>query len=321
LSLLKRKSKNRRHGRDQHVLDVKLRSDQVRANRMRFGAIGLVSLAGTLTAFFVLWHVSVWALDLLAYKNPAFDIERIDVQTDGVVSKEQVRRWAGVKVGENLLALDLARIKRDLEMAPAIRSAAVERVMPHLLKLRVTERVPVAQVMVLRIKPDGSAEPGIVLLDKDGVVMLPLTPGQRAQPAATNAMLPALCGVSLSKVLPGKKIDLEQVHAALDLICAFNHSPMTGLAQLRQIDVSAPEILQATTETQSKIVFALTGPGQQLRRWRDIRDRAQRQGSVIATLDLSVPGNIPVVLTAALPLQPSPAPSHNPQPTPRKKNV
>lgn len=316
-----RKYKNRRHGRELHVLDVKMRSDQVRANRMRFGAIGIASLAGTLAAFFIIWQAGAFALDLTLYKNPAFTMEKIDTQTDGVVSKEQIRRWAGVKTGQNLLALDLARVKRDLEMSPAIRSAAVERVMPHTLKLRVTERIPVAQMVVLRAKPDGSTEPATVLLDKDGFVMQPLTAAQRAQPAATNAALPAIFGVNLSGVMPGKKIDSAQVRGALQLVCAFGHSPMAGLADLREIDVSSPEILQVSTGGQGKIVFDLTNPESQLRRWRDIRDRAQKQGSAITSLDLSVPGNIPAVfLTATGPASPALPKNSNPQPT-HKKNV
>ena len=45
----------------------------------------------------------------MVYENRAFAIEQIDVQTDGVISTDQLRRWAGVKAGENLLALDLAQ--------------------------------------------------------------------------------------------------------------------------------------------------------------------------------------------------------------------
>ena len=55
-------------------------------------------------------------------------------------SADQLRRWAGVKPGENLFALDLARVKRDLEMVPLIDSVSVERVLPRTLRIRVTER-------------------------------------------------------------------------------------------------------------------------------------------------------------------------------------
>ncbi|HXC99415.1 MAG TPA: FtsQ-type POTRA domain-containing protein [Verrucomicrobiae bacterium] len=314
------KSRNRRSGREQHVLDVKLRSDQVRAARLRLGGIGVGMTLATLAGFFILWRAGSWTLDRMIYDNPAFAVERIDVKTDGVISAEQVRRWSGVKAGQNLLALDLARVKRDLEMAAPIRSAAVERVMPHTLKLCVTERVPVAQITVLRLKPGGATEPSIVYLDRDGFVLIPLAAAQLAQAARTNNVLPVICGLNLSEVMPGKKIDSMQVRGALQLIGAFQHSPLAGLTDLRLVDVSSPELLQATTGDQGKIVFSLSNPDQQLRRWRDIRDRAQQQGMAIASLDLSVPGNIPAVLVAAGPAPLNVPKNINPQPI-RKKNV
>ncbi len=321
MSWFSRPLKNRRSGREQQVLDVKLRSDQVRATRMRLGAIGLGMTVATLVGFFILWRAGVWTMNLMFYDNPAFAVEKIDVRTDGVLSAEQVRRWSGVNPGQNLLALDLARVKRDLEMAPAIRAAAVDRVMPNTLKLRVSERVPIAQISVLRLKPGGGAEPSTVFLDRDGFVMLPLAPGQRSLAAArANDVLPAICGLNLGEVMPGKKIDSAQVRGALALLCAFQHSPMAGLSDLQLIDVSTPDVLQVTTGDQGKIVFSLKNPDQQLRRWRDIRDRALQQGMAIASLDLSVPGNIPAVLVATAPAPLNVPKNLNPQPI-RKKNV
>src|SRR6266540_5550445 len=134
-----RKLRNRRSGR-RYVLDVKLRSDHVRATRMRLGAIALGVLFGTVFGLYVLWRVGEWSLAQLVYKNRSFAIQQIDVQTDGVIALEQLRRWAGVKPGDNLFALDLARVKRDLEMVPVIGSVSVERVLPRTLRIRVTER-------------------------------------------------------------------------------------------------------------------------------------------------------------------------------------
>ena len=74
-----------------------------------------------------LWRGGVWLLDYLIYKNDAFAIQQIDVQTDGVLTSETIRHWAMVKTGQNLMALDLTRVKRDLEMQPPIQFAAVER--------------------------------------------------------------------------------------------------------------------------------------------------------------------------------------------------
>src|SRR5689334_12219484 len=124
MSLLKRKPRNRRVGRE-HVLDVKLRAEQIRAGRMRLASIAIGMTLATLLGFYLLWRGGEWTLDALLYKNDAFAIRQIDVQTDGVIAADQLRRWAGVKAGENLFALDMTRVKRDLEMISAIRSVAV----------------------------------------------------------------------------------------------------------------------------------------------------------------------------------------------------
>ncbi len=71
-----------------------------------------------------------WTLDKFVYENSEFAIRRVDVQTDGVISPDQLRRWSGVKPGDNLMALDLASVKRNLELVSTIGSVSVERVLP-----------------------------------------------------------------------------------------------------------------------------------------------------------------------------------------------
>src|SRR5213593_321336 len=121
----RRKSRNRRLGRD-FVLDVKLRSSQVRAARSRLAAISLGVAFAIFFGLYLLWRTGEWALNQFVYENQAFAINVIDVQTDGVIALDQLRRWSGVKFTENLMALDLGRVKRDLELVPAIQSGAVE---------------------------------------------------------------------------------------------------------------------------------------------------------------------------------------------------
>ena len=111
----KREQKNRRLNRG-HVLDVKLRSDQVRAARTRLASIALGVTLGTVFGLYLFWRAGEWALDKFVYENPTFAIQRIEVQTDGVIAPEQLRRWSGVKPGANLIALDLASVKRNLEL-------------------------------------------------------------------------------------------------------------------------------------------------------------------------------------------------------------
>jgi cell division septal protein FtsQ len=304
------KQKNRRTGRGR-VLDVKLRSDQVRAARTRVAALAFGVLFGTVFGLYLLWRIGDWALNRLVYENSTFAIRQIEAQTDGVISPDQLRRWAGVKPGENLLALDLAKVKRDLELVPLIGSVSVERILPQTLRIRVTEREPVAQVNVQRRSSRGSVETAVFLLDPDGYVMLPLDPRQRATPPSqADDPLPLLRGVNPNDLQPGRRIESPQVQAALELIAAFGRSPMAGLVDLGRIDVSAQEVLVVTTGQGGEVTFGLRDLERQLRRWREIYDRGQRMNQAIASLDLAVGNNIPVrwLEASAVPASPPKAP-------------
>jgi len=288
-----RRQKNKRNSRG-HVLDVKLRSDQVRRSRIRFGALSFGVAFGTLFGFYLLWRIGEWALDRLVYENRTFALQQIDIKTDGVISLEQLQRWMGVRDGENLFALDLARVKRDLEMVPLIDTVSVERVLPRTLRVRVTEREAVAQVNVPRTSPRGGIEVAVFHLDPEGFVMLPLDPRQRSAPLAqADEPLPVLTGIPLHELQPGHRIELSQARVALHLIVQFAHSPMAGLVDLRRIDVSESEVIVVTTGQGSEVTFGLQDVDRQLRRWREVHDLGQRMNRSLATLDLAVTNNIP----------------------------
>jgi cell division septal protein FtsQ len=278
---------------------------------MRLASVALGVTFGTFFGLYLIWRAGEWALNRLVYENQTFAILQMDIQTDGVISADQLRRWAGVKLGENLLALDLARVKRDLELVPLIGSVSVERVLPRTLRLCVTEREPVAQVNVPRARERGGIEVAVFHLDAEGYVMVPLDPRQRTTPLKhTNDVLPVLTGMKLTEIQPGQSVESPQVHAALDLIEEFGCSPMAGLVDLRRIDVAAPEVLVATTAQGSEVTFGLVHLDQQLRRWRAIHDLGQRQGRILATLDLAVTNSIPARWQEAnaLPIPPTKPP-------------
>jgi len=286
--------RNRRLGRG-HVLDVKLRSGQVRATRMRLAAMAFGVLFGTVFGLYLFWRAGEWALDYFVYENPEFAIRHIDVQTDGVILPDQLRHWAGVKPGDNLLALDLATVKRNLELVSMIDSVSVERVLPRTLRIRVNEREPVAQVNVPTADASGKILVTVFQLDADGYVMQPLDPRLCVMPLGqVSDQLPVITGLNAFQLQPGRRMDSPQVQAALHLITAFNSSPMAGLVDVQRIDVSAPEVLVVTTLQGSEITFDLDDFSRQLGRWREIYDVGQRMNKAIATLNLAVTNNIPV---------------------------
>ena len=288
------KNQNRRLHRT-HVLDVKLRSDQVRATRVRMVSWTFALVAGTFLGLFLFWRAGVWTLDTFVYENADFAIQQVDVATDGVIAPEQLRRWTRVKPGSNLIHLDLADVKRNLELVSVIETVSVERVLPRTLKVRVTEREPVAQVNVPHTDATGAIVVSVFQLDANGVVMLPLDPRLCVVPLArVNPSLPVIAGLNVFQLQPGRRVELPQVRAALQLIAAFDQSPMAGLVDLRHVDVTAPGVVVATTGQGSEITFGLENLDQQLRRWRAIHDLGLQKKTTIASADLAVANNVPV---------------------------
>jgi len=295
LQHLFRVGNRRRHRENSNVLRVKLRTDELRRVRTRFAAQVLTVFLSGAALLFIGWRGVDWAVKEFVTENPAFVTKTIDLQTDGVLTTEALRRWAGVHIGENLMRFDLTRIKRELELVPLIQSVAVERALPDTLRIRVTERVPMAQVPVLRPRAGGGYTPVLHLLDASGHVMLPPDRTMVADPKSLQLdWLTELRGVN--------DVDLRR-------------------ADIRRVDVSTPEILVATTSTGSEITFAAHRDfDTQLRRWRAVQDVATQQGKAIATLDVSISQNLPARWVEASTVPAPPAKPAKPAPY-RRKNA
>jgi cell division septal protein FtsQ len=296
----KRERKNRRHGRG-HVLDVKLRSDQVRGARVRLATAACVLIFGTVFGLYLFWRAGEWTLNKFVYENSEFAIEHIDVQTNGKITDDQLRRWSGVRPGQNLIALNLAAVERNLELVSAIQSVSVERVLPRTLKIRVTEREPIAQVDIPRTDSRSGISVSVFELDANGFVIQPLDPRLRVVPLAqAYGSLPVLTGLNIFQLQTGHHLQMPQAQAALKLISAFSHSSMAGLVQLQRIDVSSPQVVVVITTQGSEITFGLDNLPQQLARWREIYDLGRQTNKTIASADLAVANNVPVHWTQSV---------------------
>lgn len=317
----KRTRKNRRLARE-HVLDVKLRSSQVRATRLRLAAVALGSIFAAIAGLYLAWRASQWGLNGLLYENRAFAIQDIEVQTDGIIALEQLRRWTGVQPGQNLFALDLAAVRRNLELVSMIQSVSLEKVLPHTLRIRVVERDPLAQLNVARPTASGTIELVPFYLDADGYVISPLSPAQcnASLAAQTNVPLPMIIGFKASEVQPGRRLEAPQARGALQFLQAFERSSIQGLVDLKQIDISQPDVLVVKTGQGSEVTFGLADLERQILRWQAVFEFAQRNNKAIATLDLAVSDNIPATW-----LEASAVPQSSARPTkplrPRKKHV
>lgn len=322
----KRKTKNRRNERDS-VLEVKMRSRDASRARLRVvtGLVGAVG--GTTLGVLVIWQAYQWALQRFVYGNDAYAIRRIELRHHGRLLPDQIRRWAGVETGQNLLAVDLDRVRHDLEMIPWVERAEVEALRPDCLRLAVWEREPMVQVVVWRLSvPDGSAWPETNYLDGEGFVLPPLYP-QWMKPGepADFAHLTRLTGLDRAEVNPGQKILRPQVAAALNLVRAYESSSMYSLVDLEEVDVSGGDFLKGTMKHGSQLIFGMGDFERQMRLWRSIHDYTASQLRSIEWLDLSITNNLPARLREVTPgggpsVPQPPAPARPSRKPPQRRN-
>jgi cell division septal protein FtsQ len=298
---IRRRSKNRRLTK-RNILDVKLRTRGARMARLRLAATALAVALGMVAGLYGLWRGGEIALDRLVFQNESFAVRRIQVQNEGVIAPAEIVRWSGVKEGDNLLGLDLNRVQRYLELMPLIRSAAVERVPPDILRIRVEEREPIARVMAHLLAPSGQGTTVVnYYLDEEGYVMGWADGiGGGSVPERTNGLLPVLEGLTAQSLRSGQVTVIPEVKAALRLVSAFDRSAMAERVLLESVDLTVTGLIQVQARSReggqvSQIRFGYEEVEEQLWRWRRIDDYSRRQRQEILTLDLSVRDNIPVV--------------------------
>ncbi|MBX3745028.1 MAG: FtsQ-type POTRA domain-containing protein [Verrucomicrobiae bacterium] len=300
---------------------MKMRSRDARRGRMRALTTAVSVVAGTATGGVLLWQGYQWALDRFVYSNEAYAIRRLELRHEGRLRPDQIRQWANVHPGQNLLALDLDRVRYDLELNPWIAWADVEAHRPDGIRLTVWEREPVAQVVVWRFSVgDGRAWPETNYLDAAGFVLPPLRrewvkPGE----SIDFSFLPQLVGLDGYPVIPGQVLRHRMAHAALELIRAYEWSSLYPLVDLDRVDVSGSHLLTGMLRQGTEVTFATFDFERQMRHWRSIHDYGERHGLVAASLDLSITNNLPVRwrTNAVSPESPPPRPAKPKRSPPR----
>lgn len=299
--MLPRKKENRKRPKKENVLDVKARSDSTSRRRAQVVFMALSFCVGIFGSAWGIWKGGEYLLNRFVYDSQSFAIRKIEIRSNGVITRERLLQWAGVKVGDNLLELDLPRVKTNLELAPNIRSVSLERQLPNVLKVRVWERRPVARyVGVLPRGDKGSYQRIEYLLDADGFVMMPVDSQYRIATAREREKsLPRLVNLDPATLRLGEQVKGLTVRSALELVGAFPQSRMVQDTTLKTIDVSAPTTLLVRDANGAQITFGFDRAENrienQLNRWKLVHDRGLAQGLRLESLDLSIQNNIPAI--------------------------
>src|SRR5438874_11633855 len=135
-----RRLSNVRQRRQQHLLDVKVRSRRATQHQVR-SAMGvlwkMVLVAGLCTGGYVGVRE---AGARLVFANRDYQIKTIELQTDCTLQREEVLKTADLHEGENIFSVNLAQIRDRVQQLPQADEVEVVRKLPNEIDIRIVER-------------------------------------------------------------------------------------------------------------------------------------------------------------------------------------
>ena len=277
-----------RQRRQQHLLDVKVRSRKAVAHRNRRVLVVFSKIALVLALLAGIYVGGRYAAKRFFLDNPDYKLSAIDVQTDGTLQREQILSVADLREGENIFRVNLARVHDRLQELPQIDELEVVRKLPGEIDIRIVERKPIAWISSEKQIADPFASDAAFLIDARGVLM------KEKKLLSEYLGLPVIVGCTGESLEPGKIVESPEAKAALDLLRLSSRSFMQTRFQIREIDLSKGYCLLVTDKNHSKVTFGFDNLDTQLQRLEQFliySDDAHRE---IATVNLLVQRNIPV---------------------------
>jgi cell division protein FtsQ len=280
-----------RQRRQQHLLDVRVRTRKAAARRTQqiFFFFSLLLIFGSAVAG--LAFGAKRALNAWFFENPDYAVRNIEVTTDGKLTRDAILKTANIAEGANIFEVNLLQVQEQLRSLPQVEESRVQRVLPNKLVISIQERRPVAWIVA---SGNGSLPPVFetaFLVDRRGILLKPKAS------APEYAGLPVILGVETSSLVAGQALDKEEVKAALELLRDAAEILQTRL-QIQSIDVSREYCLVVTDKQRSVITFGTDDLVLQIKRLERLMDYCEKNSRELQTVNLMVQRNIPVTFVS-----------------------
>jgi cell division septal protein FtsQ len=279
---------NKRQRRQQHLLDVRVRSHKASQHRNRRVLVVVSKIALVLVvALGVVIGVRYGAKHFF-FENPDYQLSQIEFQTDGTLPREQVLKTTELREGVNIFSVNLGQVRDRLQQLPQVDEAQVTRKLPGEIDIRIVERKPVALITSEKQILDPFASDAAFLVDARGVLM------KEKKLLPEYLGLPLITGCTSESLEPGKIVGSSEAKAALDLVRLSTASFMQTRFQIREIDVSKGYCLVVSDKNHTRVTFGFDNLETQLQRLEQFLVYADDSKRELATVNLLVQRNIPV---------------------------
>ena len=199
------------------------RSSSVDSGRGGFLA-GLWSLVklGAGVGFVVGASVAVaWGAHHYALTTPRFSVLEVEVDGANRLSERRVAELGGIEIGQNIFALDTTEAERQLLKDPWVRDVRITRVLPHRLRVELTERRAGALTSIggrlYLVTPEG--EPFKVVGDGD-----PFD-------------LPLVTGISASLLARDREAAVQRLRTGLRVVRDYERLPVSRIHVAQEVHV------------------------------------------------------------------------------------
>jgi cell division septal protein FtsQ len=282
---------NARRRRQQHLLDVKVRSRRATQHRIRRALVVLSRVILVAAVCIALYVGTREAARRLFFQNQDYELKTIELQTDGTLQREQVLRAADLHEGENIFSVNLARVHDRIQDLPQVDDVEVVRKLPAEIDIRVVERKPVAWLTSDKGISDPFVSDAAFLVDARGVLM------KQKKLLPEYLGLPLILGCSSESLEAGKIVESLEVKTALELLRLSTRSFMQTRFQIREIDLSQSYCLMVTDKNRTRVTFGLNDLETQLEKLEQFLAYCDNSKQELGTLNLLVQRNIPVTFT------------------------
>lgn len=170
--------------------------------------------------------------DDFAGRSPNLIVEGIHY-----ASTSQIRHVFAEDFGRSLYLVPIQKRREQLLAIDWVEDAAVSKIWPNTLRVRIHERQPVAFVRLRPNRRDGMSQ--LALIDKDGYILRPRV--------AARFTLPVITGIRESESLENRRARVRRVMAMLREI-----GPLAE--QISEVNVSDPNDLVVAEHVDNNVV-------------------------------------------------------------------
>ena len=278
---LKKKKRNRRR-RMAHdpILMVNARTAEVRKERVqRLGALVLCLLALGGVCWLAVTGGRYVGRRLFS-ENPRYQVLKFGAGSDGSrVNAQRIREFTELGENVNLFAINLGDIRERLEDVPVIKTARIQRKLPHTLKIWVAERIAIA-------RPAGKRKLDTWAIDKEGHIL---------GPGVHYPSLPLIEGADMHEFKPRSGVSSSQVLDAVKLLETVDaESPLSHVLRIEKIDVSDVNYMELYLEEKRSAMIGRVNTDKKLRDLAAMIQHADSAGMKLKTFDVRVDENQPV---------------------------